>query len=101
MAGRVATGMTKPMITRASWLIGLSLLCSVAVSFAADATAERKYALPQHGNLQMNVPAGWSDEVRQPQGDTPPTIVFRPKDGKPFDVLVTPIWRARPDLPLA
>jgi hypothetical protein len=91
------------MVTRTSWMVGLaaSLLCSMAASFAADATAEKKYALPQRGSLQMNVPVGWSDEVRPPQRNGPPTIIFRAKDGKAFDVLVTPIWRARPEVPVA
>jgi hypothetical protein len=93
------------MVTRTSRMIGLSaaaLLSSVAVSFAADATAVKKYALPQRGSLQMNVPVGWSDEVRPPQqSNMPPTIVFRARDGKAFDVLVTPIWRARPEVPVA
>ena len=49
----------------------------------------------------MKVPSGWTDELRQPQGAVPPTIAFRPRDGKGFDVLVTPIWRERADLPVA
>jgi hypothetical protein len=91
------------MLARRTWVVSLAavLLSCVAVSSAADATAARKYALPQRGSFQMNVPAGWSDELRQPQGSLPPTIAFRAREGKPFDVLVTPIWRARADVPVA
>lgn len=49
----------------------------------------------------MDVPVTWGDELRQPQGAMPPTITFRPREGKLFDVLVTPIWRARADVPVA
>jgi hypothetical protein len=90
--------------TRSGFLIaGLaaSLLWAVDVSLAADAGAAKKYPLPQRGALQMNVPAGWADEVRQPQNNAPPTIVFGPKEGRAFQVLVTPLWRPRPDVPVA
>ncbi len=77
------------------------LLCPLAASFAADASATKKYALPQKGSFEMQVPSVWNDELSQPQGAVPPTITFRPRDGNGFGVLVTPIWRARADLPVA
>ncbi|MGV8078903.1 MAG: hypothetical protein AB2L22_02415 [Syntrophales bacterium] len=61
------------------------------VSQAAE-TILRSYPLSNFGILQFQVPADWSDEVSQP-GDRPePTISFKPKSGKPFNVLVTPHW---------
>jgi hypothetical protein len=75
------------------------LLSALAVSLAAGAA--NTYPLPQHGRFQMEVPLAWIDEVRQPQGEVPPTIVLRPKEGNGFEVLVTPIWRQRPDVPPA
>jgi hypothetical protein len=77
------------------------LACAPGVAQAADAAAVKKYALPAHGSLQLNVPGAWADEVRQPPGGIPPTIVFRARSGQPFEVLVSPIWRARPDVPEA
>jgi len=76
----------------------LVFLCPALSSQAADAT-ERRYRLPGHGYLQMNVPSTWADEVRYPPDELPPTIMFRARQGRPFAVLVTPIWPARPDVP--
>jgi len=69
------------------------------VSPHAGSTVEKRYRLPEHGYLQMSVPATWDDDVRQPPGALPPTITLRPRQGKQFAVLVTPIWRARADVP--
>ncbi|HEY1287464.1 MAG TPA: hypothetical protein VGF58_04005 [Burkholderiales bacterium] len=74
---------------------GALLLCFAHSSFAA----EKKYGLSEHGFFQMNVPAGWSDQVREAGPSLPPTLAFRPGRGQPFEVLVTPIWRAGPDAP--
>jgi hypothetical protein len=71
--------------------------CTAAL---AQSAPQKRYALPERGALQMNVPAGWKDEVQSPQQkDLPPTISFSPVQGQPFAVLVTPIWRARADIP--
>ena len=75
--------------------LGALLLCFAHSSFAA----EKKYALSEHGYFQMNVPAGWSDEVREAGASLPPTLAFRPSRGQPFEVLVTPLWREAPDAP--
>jgi len=41
------------------------------------------------------VPVSWRDELRQPPSRLPPTIVFKPATGAPFQVFVTPIWPPR------
>jgi hypothetical protein len=61
---------------------------------AAGGTSERAYRLPGHGALLLQVPNGWSEELRQPPGELPPTAVFRASAGAPFTVLITPLWRA-------
>lgn len=61
---------------------------------AADNASERAYTLPGRGELTLAVPTAWRQEMRQPQGDLPPTIVFSPAKGLAFRVLVTPIWPA-------
>jgi hypothetical protein len=74
-----------------------------SVAFAQKSDAGKtagSYPLPEHGVFRMTVPQGWRDELRQPPKALPPTIVFRPASGPPFEVLVTPIWRARADAPL-
>ena len=82
------------MNTRLPFLcyIGL-MLCALAfpASPAADTTA-RRYALPEHGFLELQVPAGWREIVRRPSEPGPPTIVFGQAQGTPFEVSVTPAW---------
>jgi len=78
----------------------LALVLAVLMLCAADASV-RKYALMQHGSLQMSVPPAWADEVREPPGGVPPTIMLHPRSGPAFEILITPIWRARPDIPEA
>jgi hypothetical protein len=77
------------------------LLAGLGHVLAGEGITERRYPLPQRGFFQMKVPTNWRDQLRQPSQPLPPTIAFRPGKGRPFDVLVTPIWRARPDVPSA
>ena len=91
------------MFTRRKLAAGFAavLLSPIGVSLAADATATRKFPLPERGDFQMTVPTAWNDQLHQPPQALPPTIAFRARQGKPFEVLVTPIWRARPGIPVA
>jgi hypothetical protein len=74
-----------------------SLAVVVAFSLAsAEETAVRSYPLPEHGTFQLKVPEAWKDSVAQPEGGLPPTIMFAPKAGAPFKILVTPLWAAKP-----
>jgi hypothetical protein len=69
------------------------LFCAIATAAIAQTdTAERRFALPDHGNFVIPVPRDWKDELHQPPNRLPPTIVFIPGSGKPFHVLMTPIW---------
>ena len=64
-----------------------------AASFvAAEVTTARNYQLPGHGTIQLQVPKSWQDELRQPPGGLPPTIVFSPKTGASFQILLTPMF---------
>jgi hypothetical protein len=76
----------------------VAMLWPAVSPHAGDATVEKRYRLPEHGYFQMNVPAAWNDELRQPSGVLPPTIAFRARQGAQFAFLVTPIWRARADV---
>lgn len=67
---------------------------------AAD-TVEKSYALPEQGTLKLRAPREWKDELHPAQDKTPLTITFQPAKGARFEVLVTPIWRANPDVPVA
>ena len=66
-----------------------------AAGGAAD-TVEKRYPLGERGTLALNVPAGWAEEVRR-KDNLPQTVFYSPA-GKQ-QVMVTPLWRARPDLP--
>ena len=72
-------------------------LLAVALSAVVQA---KDYPVPDKTTLQLAVPAGWKDEVREGERGYPPTIIFTPREGKPFQVLVTPISRPRPDVPV-
>jgi hypothetical protein len=77
-------------------IIAAVLIVAVASAQADDAEL-RSYPLPKHGTFELRVPAAWKDSVTQPPNGLPPTITFSPKSGAPFQVMVTPIWPARPD----
>lgn len=70
-----------------------------APACAADKLAQKRYPLPEErGAFVLSAPAAWQDQVQQ-QPQSPPTILFTPATGKPFQVLITPIWKPRPDIP--
>ena len=52
----------------------------------------RRYELPNRDTLEMTLPAGWEDEVDQPDGGGPPTIVMSTSPDGPRQVFVTPEW---------
>lgn len=71
---------------------------ALAGGVAAGETGIRNYPLPEHGAIQLRVPKSWQDETRQPPDKMPPTIVFTPKNGAPFQILVTPFYSVRPTM---
>lgn len=60
---------------------------------AAPTVIPRKFVLPQHGSLQLNIPAGWQVQVRQAEARLPITIVMRPRRGEKLEMLLTPLWK--------
>jgi hypothetical protein len=80
--------------------IGGLLFAAVSVAMGTDAQTKR-YALPDKTSLELSIPAGWQDEMKQGESGTPPTIAFTPREGPRFQVVVTPIWRPRPEVPVA
>jgi hypothetical protein len=79
-------------------MISLAFLLCVSVALAEESSV-RCYPLPDHGSIQLSVPAQWKDQLRQPPNRLPPTIVFSEKTGTSFEVLITPMWSAKKDLP--
>jgi hypothetical protein len=68
-----------------------ALCCFLVLDVHAESTV-RRYELPDHGRLALEVPDGWVDNVRQPPERLPPTISFKQKSSAAFDILITPIW---------
>ena len=64
----------------------------ISIVSAVGSKAFRKYPIPDHGILELNVPASWKDNIHKPQKDMFPTIIFVPAKGNDFQVLITVIW---------
>jgi len=61
---------------------------------AAD--GEKKvFALPDNSKLELTIPPGWKDELKANPGSAPATIALAPRDGPPFQVVITPVARQR------
>jgi hypothetical protein len=85
------------MMTNLKWFA--FAFAGISVALAADG-ARKTYPVPDKTKLELSVPTAWKDEVREGDRGMPPTIVFAPREGQTFQVLVTPIWRPRPDVPV-
>ncbi len=72
-----------------------ALLCLAgAWQSSAAETVEQHYAFAEQGSLRLQVPAAWQGDLRPSPEGFLPAIVFRPKAGAPFRVVVTPVWIA-------
>lgn len=69
------------------------LLGFAFIAVAAEKTSDRRYTLPDHGVLQMKVPATWKDEVKQQSDNLPPIITLKPASGGPSIISITPFGR--------
>ena len=69
-----------------------SLLVSLAAAAAAMAAdGEKKaFALPDSSKLELAIPAGWKDELKEK------SIAVSPREGAPFQVVLTPVARQKP-----
>jgi hypothetical protein len=83
-----------------SHLLHLLVLATVLAAFAPGAPArELRVALGSHGAVVLTVPDDWRDAIDRPDPATPPTVTLMPKQGKAFQILVTPLWPGIPDAP--
>jgi len=62
----------------------------------APASSVRSFPVPNHGVLVLAVPPSWTDVVHQPPGELPPTLLFSPKSGNRFELLLTVFWNMIP-----
>jgi hypothetical protein len=77
----------------------ITLCFAVALVFA-QAPAARRFSIPGHGELVLQVPEGWKGDIRQPPENLPPTFTFSPSFGAPFRVMVTAGGFAKPGAPV-
>jgi hypothetical protein len=63
-----------------------------SIVFSAGTKAVKKYPIPEHGTLELNVPTSWRGDIHKPQENLPPTIIFGPTKGNDFQVLITVLW---------
>ncbi len=73
-----------------------SRLGCLLLSLAASATAiaadggKKAVALPDNSKLELAIPAGWQDELKEK------SIALSPREGAPFQVVLTPLARQKP-----
>ncbi len=73
-----------------------SRLGCLLLSLAASATAiaadggKKAVALPDNSKLELAIPAGWQDELKEK------SIALSPREGAPFQVVLTPVARQKP-----
>jgi len=72
----------------------LALLPLLVVLMASNSPARKKrYPVPGHGTLELQLPEGLGDLLDQPKGDVPPAIALRPDSGGSFGVMIIVAWR--------
>jgi hypothetical protein len=80
------------MVSYVAWL----LLSLATAATAAGADGEKKaFALPDNSKLELTIPPGWKDELKEKQGSAPAAIALTPREGAPFQVVVTPVARQK------
>jgi hypothetical protein len=84
--------MTRKIVESVSVVILLEILFMASSVLAAGQKTSRKYPIPEHGTLELNVPASWKGNVHKPQENMPPTIIFDPAKGNDFQVMITVMW---------
>ncbi len=79
------------MSRRSTLSIAVSAL---ALLIAANLPARTKqYSIPGHGTLELQLPAGLSDLLDQPEGGAPPAIALRPDSGDGYGAMIVVSWR--------
>ncbi len=80
------------------WIEGIVVATLVGIFLgagnlpAAEQKTIKKYPVPEHGMLELNVPVFWKGKVHKPQDNMPPTIIFDPAKGNDFEVMITVLW---------
>jgi hypothetical protein len=64
-------------------------LATAATAIAADG-GKKAFALPDDSKLELAIPAGWKDELKEK------SIALSPREGAPFQVVLMPVARQKP-----
>jgi len=59
---------------------------------AAGQKVTRRYPVPEHGTLELNVPTPWKSEVHKTRENMPPTFILNPAKGNDFQVTISVLW---------
>jgi len=86
MAGHRSCGVLD-MLSYLGWVV-LSIV-TAATAIAADGE-KKAFPLPDNSKLELTIPPGWKDELREK------TIALSPREGAPFQVVLAPVARQRP-----
>jgi hypothetical protein len=62
------------------------------IVYADEKTTKKKYPIPEHGVLELNVPASWKTKIHEPQENMPPTMLFSPATENDFQVTMMVLW---------
>jgi hypothetical protein len=72
------------------------VFCFVSAFVFSLTPATRRFPIPGHGTLLLQVPQVWKAGLLQPPDNLPPTIAFTSSSGALFKVLVTAGWVKTP-----
>jgi hypothetical protein len=67
----------------------VGILLGTGNLLAGEQKTIKKYPIPEHGTLELNVPTSWKVKVHKSQENMPPTIIFDPAKGNDFQVMIT------------
>jgi hypothetical protein len=84
--------MVRGIVKLVSVVTLLVILLVACIVLAAEQKKIRKYPIPEHGTLELNVPTPWKGEVHKPQEKMIPTIIFNPEKGDDFQVMISVLW---------
>ncbi len=75
----------------------VAVFLGATIASAAAPITMRKYPIPDHGALELNVPTSWKVKAHNPTEDLPPTIIFTPAKGKDFELAISVMWNKTGD----
>ena len=78
---------------RRTVLLGTVLGILVSVAIAGSGSKEKRFPIPAHGTLELDVPDALDALLDQPADGGPPAIAMRPKQTGDTGVIVVVSWR--------